>query len=99
LWRERCISVVEMSAIKKHRPEQISVGQDPEHAGNDHEMSHVAIAALAVSAVVLAGLVLIFASRQIHQHPGAVLATILGVPALITLMVVVVRRRREHRHV
>lgn len=63
------------------------------------EMSHVSIAALAVSAVVLAGLVLIFASRQVHEHPGAVLATIVGVPALVLLMTMVVRRRREHRSV
>ena len=82
-----------MSASTKHH----SVGNDGAH--DHHEMSHVAMAALAVSAVVIAGLVLIFASRQLHEHPGAVLAVIIGVPACIALMVTVVRRRRDHRNV
>jgi hypothetical protein len=66
---------------------------------DDHEMSHVAMAALAVTAVVLAGLVLIFASRHFREHPGAILGVIVGVPALIALMFVLVRRRRAHRNV
>jgi hypothetical protein len=60
------------------------------------EMSHVALAALAAAVVVIAALVLVSLSRQLHQHPGAVLAVVLGVPALTVLALVIGKRRREH---
>jgi hypothetical protein len=75
---------------------QFTGGED---SSDHHEMSHVAMAAVAVGAVVIAGLVLIFASRQVHEHPGAVLGVILGVPALIAVALVIARRRRSSRNV
>lgn len=58
------------------------------------EMSHVSIAALAVGIVVIAGLVLVYVSRHVHQHPGAVLFVILGFPVLILLAIILGKRRR-----
>jgi hypothetical protein len=66
--------------------------KDPEH----DEMSHVSIAALAVGVVVIAGLVLVYASRHVHRHPGAVLVVLLGVPVLLLLAIVLGKRRRAH---
>ena len=64
---------------------------------SDHrEMSHVAMAALAGAIVVIAALVLVYVSRHAHEHPGAALVVILGVPVLIALMFVIGRRRRAH---
>ena len=59
-------------------------------------MPHVSrMAALAAAAVVIAALVLVSLSRQLHEHPGAVLGVILGVPALAVLAIVIGRRRRR----
>lgn len=71
----------------------VSKNHEPEHS---KEMSHASMAALAVAVVVVGGLVLIYVSRQFHDHPGAVLGLILGVPALIVLTYVIGRRRRAH---
>lgn len=75
-----------MTVSKKHDPAQIQHG----------EMSHVALAALAAAVVVIAALVLVSLSRQLHQHPGAVLALVLGVPTLAVLAIVIGKRRRAH---
>ena len=64
--------------------------------GGRGEMSHVSIAALAVGIVVIAGLVLVYVSRHVHQHPGAVLLAVLGFPVLILLAIIVGKRRRAH---
>lgn len=66
------------------------------HESDHKEMSHISMAALAVAVVVLAGLSLIYVSRHAHEHPGAVLGVIIGVPALIILALVIGRRRRSH---
>ena len=57
------------------------------------QMSHVSIAALAVGIVVIAGLVLVYVSRHVHQHPGAVLFVIVGFPVLILLAIILGKRR------
>jgi hypothetical protein len=61
-----------------------------------NEMSHVSIAALALGTVVVAGLVLVYVSRHVHQHPGAVLLVVLGFPVLILLAIILGKRRRAH---
>jgi hypothetical protein len=43
---------------------------------------------------VIAGLVLVYVSRHVHQHPGAVLFVILGFPVLILLAIILGKRRR-----
>lgn len=67
-------------------------------APTDHkEMSHVAMAALAVAVVVIAALGLIYVSRHYHEHPGAVLGVLVGAPVVILLAIVIARsRRRAH---
>lgn len=60
------------------------------------EMSHVAMAVLAIAAVVLAGLGLIVVSRHAHDHPGAVFGLMIGGLTLIALVIIVARRRGEH---
>lgn len=57
-------------------------------------MSHVAMAALAAAIVVTSALTLIYVSRHAHQHPGAVLVVLIGVPALVALVAVIAMRRR-----
>jgi hypothetical protein len=64
---------------------------------NQGQMSHVSMAALAACIVVTAALTLIYVSRHAHQHPGAILVVLVGVPALIALFAVVLMRRRQHR--
>jgi ABC-type transport system involved in cytochrome c biogenesis permease component len=61
-----------------------------------NEMWHVSIAALALGTVVVAGLVLVYVSRHVHQHPGAVLLVVLGFPVLILLAIILGKRRRAH---
>lgn len=61
------------------------------------QMSHVAMAALAGVVVVTAALTLMYVSRHAHQHPGAVLVVLIGVPALIALIAVIAMRRRPQR--
>jgi hypothetical protein len=80
-WLDACTRLlVNMTVSKKHHP-------------SSKEMSHVAIVALAVSVVVIGGVILIYVSRQFHDHPGAVLGLILGVSALFVLTYVIGRRR------
>ena len=81
MWRDGCIGVIDMSVTSTKQP------------ADRHEMSHVAMAALAGAVVVIAALVLVYVSRHAHQHPGAALVAILGIPALIALAIVIVRRR------
>jgi hypothetical protein len=98
--------LLEMSVSKQHGPAQFARGDDgerkeappaPEARTDSNEMSHVSMGALALAAVAIAGLALVYVSRHFHQHPGAVLAVLVGTPAVIALMfIVVARRRREH---
>ncbi|HTL32005.1 MAG TPA: hypothetical protein VL326_02705 [Kofleriaceae bacterium] len=67
-------------------------------SNKSEQMSHVAMAALAAAVVVTAALTLIYVSRHAHQHPGAVLVVLIGVPALIALFAVIAMRRRSHRN-
>lgn len=94
-----------MSASNQQDPAQFPRTDQPERkespppakARTGHgEMSHVALAALAAAVVVIAALVLVSLSRQLHRHPGAVLAVVLGVPTLTVLAIVIGKRRREH---
>ena len=62
----------------------------PEH----HEMSHISIAALAVGTVVLAGLVLVYVSRHVHEHQGPALFAVFGVPLVILLAILLGKHRR-----
>ena len=82
-----------MSGTKKQRSAQ---GVRSDSGAERNEMSHVSIAALAVGIVVIAGLVLVYVSRHVHQHPGAVLLVILGFPVLILLAIILGKRRRAH---
>ena len=62
-----------------------------------NNMSHVAMAALAASIPLLAGLVLVTVSRKAHEHPGAVLFILLGLPILVALYAFIAKYRRAHR--
>jgi uncharacterized membrane protein len=64
--------------------------------GEHNEMSHASMAALALGIVVVAGLVLVYVSRHVHQHPGAVLLVLLGFPVLVLLAIILAKRRRAH---
>ena len=65
------------------------------YPSRDTSMSHSAMAALAAAVVVIAALVLVYVSRHVHEHPGAFLVALVGVPALVVLAIVIARRRRE----
>lgn len=66
-------------------------------SNKSEQMSHVAMAALAGVVVVTAALTLMYVSRHAHQHPGAVLVVLIGVPALIAMIAVLAMRRRPER--
>jgi hypothetical protein len=59
-------------------------------------MPHIAMGAVAIGAVVFAGLMLIYMSRHAHEHPGALLALLIGAPVLLALAFFVARRLRRH---
>ena len=61
-----------------------------------NNMSHLAMAALAASVPLLAGLVLVTVSRNAHEHPGAVLLILLGLPILVALYAFIAKYRRAH---
>jgi hypothetical protein len=63
-----------------------------------NSMSHVAMAALAASVPLLAALVLVTVSRKVHDHPGAVLLVLLGLPILVALYAFIAKYRRAHGH-
>jgi hypothetical protein len=58
-------------------------------------MSHVSMLALIAATIVIAALVLVYVSRHVHEHPGAALVAIIGVPVLLALMYVIGKRRRQ----
>jgi hypothetical protein len=58
-------------------------------------MSHVSMLALIVATVVIAGLVLVYVSRHVHEHPGARLIAIIGVPVVLLLAFVIGKFRRQ----
>ena len=76
----------------QHSPAPSGAGRS-EHP----QMTHVAMGAVALGTVVVAGLVLLYVSRHAHQHPGATLAVLVGALALIALVFLVARRRRTIR--
>jgi hypothetical protein len=58
-------------------------------------MSHVSMLALIAATVVIAALVLVYVSQHVHEHPGAALVAIIGVPVLLLLAFVIGKWRRQ----
>ncbi len=60
-------------------------------------ISHIVMASIVIGTFVVAAIVLLSLSGHVWKHPGALFATVIGVPVLLASIIVAVRNRRQAR--